>query len=104
VAAQLAHEPSSGHQGAKCARDRRVWIVLYPVQRGIGKDGVKFVLEGERSRVHHFRIQTAPSSGGDHVRGTVDAHHVRTQRYQFFRENSISATQIEDALASPRVQ
>src|ERR1700724_3332402 len=102
--AQLAHESSSDPQGAECTCDRRVRIVLDPVQDGIGKGSVEFVLKDQRTGIHYPRVKAAPKSGCDHVRRIVDTDHLRTQSNQLFSQCPVAATQIEDALARLRLE
>jgi hypothetical protein len=97
--AQLPHEPSSVPEGAEGTRNRRIRIVLDPVQDGIGEDCVEFVVKDQRSGIHYPRVEAAPKSGCNHVGRTVDAHHLRTQRSQLFGQCAVAATQIKDALA-----
>src|SRR5580658_4318805 len=97
--AQLAHESSSDPQGAECTCNWRVRIVLDPVQDGIGKDSVEFVLKDQRAGIRYSRVEAAPNSGCDHVRRIVDTHYLRTQSDELFSQSPVAATQIEDALA-----
>src|SRR5881394_275333 len=96
--AQLAHKSASDPQGAKCTCNRRVRIVLDPVQDGIGKNSVEFVLKNQLVGVHYSRVQAAPKSGRNHVWRTVDTNHLRAKSNQLFSQCAVAATQIEDAL------
>jgi hypothetical protein len=40
---QLTHEPSSSLESTEGTSNRGVWIVLDPMQDGIGKHGIEFV-------------------------------------------------------------
>src|SRR5260370_37421858 len=97
--AQLAHESSSDPQGAECTCNRRVRIVLDPVQAGIGKDSVELVLKDQRTGIHYPRGEAAPKSGSVHVRRIVGTHHRRTLGKQLFCQVPIPAAEIEMALA-----
>jgi len=68
MTAQLAYESSSGLEGAECTSNRGVRIVLDPVQDGIGKDSVEFVLKDQRTGIHYPRVEAAQTSSSDHVR------------------------------------
>jgi hypothetical protein len=80
--------------GAEGTCNWRVRIVLDPVQDGIGKDSVEFVLKDQRTGILCPRVKAEPKSGCDHVRRIVDAHRLRTQRNQLFGQCAVAATQI----------
>jgi hypothetical protein len=104
MAAQLTDEPSSGPEGVESSRNRCVGIVLDPVQDGIGKDGIEFVLEDQCSGIHDPHVKASLACSRNHVRRIVDAHHLRTRRHQLFGQRSVAATQIEDALPGLRLK
>ena len=108
MSAQFAHKPSPGPKRAERTFDRSIGIVFDPMQHGIGKDGIelvlKLVLKAQHTGVHYPRVKTALKSGRDHVWRTVDPHHLRTERNQFFGQCPVAATQIKDALPRLRLE
>src|ERR1700676_4755346 len=104
MAAQLAHESSSSLESTESTSNRGVRIVLDPMQDGIGKDCIEFVVKDQRTGVRYSGIKAALTSGSDHVRRIVDANHQHPQRNQFFRQYAVAATQIEDALSGLGVE
>src|ERR1700722_17929358 len=58
----------------------------------------------EKTASNSFSNTSDLACGGDHVRRIVDAHHLGTERDQFLSEDSISATQIENALTGLRLE
>src|SRR5208282_2974780 len=102
MAAQLTHESSSGLEGTKCARDRSVRVVLDPVQHGIGKYRIEFVLKGQSFGIHYSRVESTRTRSRNHVLGIVYAYHLRTQCNQFFGQRSVAASQIKNPLARLR--
>src|ERR1700733_37269 len=104
MAAQLAHESSSGLESAESTTNRHVRIVLDPMQDGIGKHCIEFVVKDQCTNIHYPRVKTAVKGGFDHVRRTVNAHYLGTCRNQFLGQCSVTATQIEDAFTGLRLK
>ena len=104
MTAHLTDKPPAGFEGANATRDGASGSSLIQCSTALEKTASNSFSKVSRSGVHDPRIQTAPPRGCDHVRSTVDAHHFRPQRDQFFGKHAVSATQVEDALATPRLE
>src|SRR6516164_7807378 len=104
MAAHLADESPGTAQTAVGGGDRSIWVMLDPMQYCVGKDGIKFLLEYQPGCVHYPGIKPALSRGGNHFCGAIYTNDISPARDQFFGQDSVAATKIENALARTRLE
>jgi hypothetical protein len=72
VSAHFCDEASTGLKRiSDAAQEGR--LIMNPMERGVGKDGVKFAMKGELGGVDDLRCDAAIASCIDHLRGCIDA-------------------------------
>ena len=74
------------------------------MQGRVAENGVELRLEGEGLAVHDPRVEAA-GAGGSHLLGArVGAHHVAAEGAELLGQDAVSAAEVQDPLAGPRVE
>ena len=101
--AQLGDKAATGLQGALDAGDHRLGVA-HPVQSRVREHCVEFGGEGQLLPVHQPRVEAARLGGGDQFGRGIDRDDFRAGRRDLLRQHAVTAAEVEDALAGPRIE
>ena len=104
LAAAFGHEAAARFKSPVHALENGI-LIAHPVQGGVGKDGVEFLIEGQRFPLSHMRASTPRSLAAATICGELSTPRtVAPDSAIRWVEEAVAASQVKDAFAGLGLQ
>ena len=103
VSAHLGDKPPARLQRPFDAGDDSLGVA-HPMQGGVREHRVELGGKGQLLPVHQPRVEAARRGGGDQIGRRIDRDHRGAGRRDPLRQHTVTAAEIEDPLAGPRIE
>ena len=75
------------------------WLIVNPMEGGVGKYGVETAVEGKLSGVDDLRCDAALAGGVDHFRGCIDTQDMSAAFGDLRGQDAVAAAEVENLFA-----